>query len=65
MPLVKDVKIGETVDLPGIGKIKVGWKSGQRVKLHFDISDTQEVRILPCADIDENPVPHAGPEITR
>lgn len=52
MALVKDLKVGDTLDLPGIGQIKLGWKSGQRVKLHFDLKSDQEVRIIPDPDAD-------------
>lgn len=52
MALVKDLKVGETIDLPGFGQIRLGWKSGQRVKLHFDLKSDQEVRIIPDPDAD-------------
>lgn len=58
MSLVKDVRVGETVDLPGIGKITIGHKSGQRVKLRFDLDHDQEIRIIPDADLaSAQPVP--------
>lgn len=52
MALVKDVKVGDTVELPGFGKIRLDWKSGQRVKLRFDLADHQEIRIIKDASLD-------------
>lgn len=38
-----DLKIGQSVDLPGVGRITVEEKTGRRVRLGFDVSREQKV----------------------
>jgi hypothetical protein len=40
-----DIKIGQSVELPGVGRIEVIQKSGRQVRLGFEIAETQRVII--------------------
>lgn len=42
-----DLKIGQSVDLPGVGRITVEEKNGRRVRLGFDVSREQKVVLAP------------------
>lgn len=41
------VKVGETLSIPGVGKITVEHKTGQRTKLAIDIENQHKIELLP------------------
>lgn len=43
------VKIGQSIELPGVGEIIVKERSGRCVKLAFNVKDGQTVKLLPQA----------------
>lgn len=45
------VKIGQTIELPGIGEIIVKEKSGRCVKLAFNVKEDQKVKLLPSQGV--------------
>jgi len=46
------VKIGQAVDIPGVGRIILKEKSGRCAKLAFDVSTDQEIKLLPIPGAD-------------
>lgn len=51
------VKIGQTVEIPGVGTIVLKEKSGRCAHLAFDVKADQEVKLLP--------LPGAGRELLQ
>ncbi len=48
--LILDIKIGQSVELPGVGRIKVLKKTGRQARLGFEVEETQPVVIRPERD---------------
>lgn len=40
------VKVGDTLEIEGVGKISVEHKTGQRTRLVIDIADDRKVNII-------------------
>jgi hypothetical protein len=42
-----DVKVGQWVEIPGVGRLFVGHKSGRIVKLGFEFAKDQKITLVP------------------